>query len=597
MRRVADATRRGLDYLGLRRTDIDRSVAYSGDYGVEVAKLHDHNEREVGRLNPLERKLLRRIQLFGTTGAILIAMASLGIGLLPVVGNPIAGQRLWSLPARMVDASLAIAIGGTMILTVAWLMLGRYAIGRFRVEVAEGRSPARRVSRSQLQQTMVMWSIPMAVAPPILSKDVYSYLAQSKIAHLGLDPYIYSPLGALGADDRLTMTVPNVWRNTPAPYGPLFLWIGEHITMVTGDNIVAGVLLHRLVAICGVVMIVWALPRIARRCGVSAAAALWLGALNPLTIMHLVGGVHNEALMIGMMMIGLEFTLRATDSPGPLWDRNRRIPTAAGWFLVAGAALITASAMIKVTSMLALGFTTVALARRWGATLPALRGRPVRQWWGASRDTFWKLLCAGIFYATVMVVVTGVIALATGLGFGWMGTLSTGSIARSWLSVTTQLSVAAGFLGMRLGMGEQTQSMLDVAHPIGQVIAAILVVRWLLASLAGRIHPVGGVGISMATVVFLSPFVQAWYLLWAIVPLAAWATSPGFRRVTVGVSALISVIVLRTTPQTPLLVTVTALASGLIIVTLTSVLFFADHPVRRHLRRRKRAKEALARSG
>jgi len=28
-------------------------------------------------------------------------------------------------------------------------------------------------------------------------------------------------------------------------------------------------------------------------------SALWLGAANPLLIMHLVAGIHNEALMLG----------------------------------------------------------------------------------------------------------------------------------------------------------------------------------------------------------------------------------------------------------------------------------------------------------
>ena len=37
-----------------------------------------------------------------------------------------------------------------------------------------------------------------------------------------------------------------------------------------------------------------------------AKAAIWLGAMNPLLILHLVGGIHNEALMLGLMLV---FTL------------------------------------------------------------------------------------------------------------------------------------------------------------------------------------------------------------------------------------------------------------------------------------------------
>ena len=69
---------------------------------------------------------------------------------------------------------------------------------------------------------------------------------------------------------------------------------------MTGENIVAAVLCHRLVVLAGVALIVWATPRLARRCGVAEVSALWLGAANPLLLMHLVAGIHNEALMLGL---------------------------------------------------------------------------------------------------------------------------------------------------------------------------------------------------------------------------------------------------------------------------------------------------------
>ena len=390
------------------------------------------------------------------------------------------------------------------------------------------------MSRGQADRTLVMWIAPLIVAPPLLSKDVYSYLAQSAIAFKGMDPYTYSPMRGLGVDHPLTLSVPNLWKDTPAPYGPLFLWIGEQITRVTGENIMAGVFLHRLVALAGVGMIVWALPRLARRCGVSSVAALWLGALNPLLVLHLVGGIHNEALMIGMMLVGMELAFRAIYGDARLSVPGRRLePSKAGWLLIAGIAIIAASTMIKIASALALGFVGVALAVRWGATLPALRNAPISQWWQRSRTSVKALTLSAILSGAITAVVIIVICLGTGLGFGWTSTLSTGGIVRSWMSMPTLLSVVAGRIGLWLGLGEQTQAILDVARPIGQLIAGIFVIRWLLATLAGRIHPLGGLGIAMATFVVFFPFVQAWYLLWAIIPLAAWATTRWFRVGTV----------------------------------------------------------------
>ena len=85
------------------------------------------------------------------------------------------------------------------------------------------------MSRSQLDRTLLLWVLPLLLAPPMYSRDVYSYLAQSEIALLGLDPYRVGPATGLGLDHVFTLSVPNMWRETPAPYGPLFLWIGRGI--------------------------------------------------------------------------------------------------------------------------------------------------------------------------------------------------------------------------------------------------------------------------------------------------------------------------------------------------------------------------------
>ena len=51
----------------------------------------------------------------------------------------------------------------------------------------------------------------------------------------------------------------------------------------------------------------------------------------------------------------------------------------------------------------------------------------------------------------------------------------------------------------------------------------------LFATLRGAINPVGGLGIATLVLVIFFPVVHPWYLLWAIVPLAAWANRAVFR--------------------------------------------------------------------
>ncbi|QCQ93811.1 polyprenol phosphomannose-dependent alpha 1,6 mannosyltransferase MptB [Rhodococcus sp. SGAir0479] len=503
------------------RSGVDRAKAFAKRaLGVDgrsprpsVADALHGDEAEAPGLDARENRQLHWIRLFGATGAVLMAIGALGAGAQPVLQNPVAGLRVLGLPARMGSSTLAMAMTGTVMVVLAWLLLGRFAVGSMR-----GGRALRQLSRSQLDRTLLLWTIPLTVAPPMFSRDVYSYLAQSEITARGLDPYEIGPAGALGVDHVLTRTVPNIWRDTPAPYGPLFLWMGRGITWLTGDNIVAGIFLHRLLALAGVGMIVWALPRLARRCGVSSVSALWLGAANPLVLFHLVAGIHNEALMIGLMLAGVELALRAVEGTGPI--RGRALV-----LLLAGATLVALSSTIKIPSLLALGFVGMALARRWGANLKAL-------------------VSAALLLGAVTVAVTVFVSIASGLGMGWTQTLGTATEVRSWMSVPTLLGLGTGLVGVLLGLGDHTTAVLSLTRPIASLIAAFITLRMLVAVLVGRIHPVGALGVSLGAIVLLFPVVQPWYLLWAVIPLAAWATRPVFRIPTIAFSSFVSVILM-----------------------------------------------------
>ncbi|MEV0946625.1 polyprenol phosphomannose-dependent alpha 1,6 mannosyltransferase MptB [Rhodococcus sp. NPDC049939] len=476
-----------------------------------AAALHG-DEAETAGLDAQETAQLRGIRRFGATGAILMAVGALGAGAQPVLQNPVQGLRVLGLPSRIPSSALTLTMTGTVMIVLAWLLLGRFAIGSLQA------GGVRRLSRSQLDRTLLLWIIPLSVAPPMFSKDVYSYLAQSEIASRGLDPYKIGPAGALGLDHVLTRTVPTIWHDTPAPYGPLFLWMGRGISALTGENIVAGIFLHRLLALAGVALIVWALPRLARRCGVAEVSALWLGAANPLLLFHLVAGIHNEALMLGLMLAGIELALRAIERSDPIRRQSLLL-------LVSGAVLIALSSTIKIPSLLALGFVGMALARRWGGTLKAV-------------------LAAAVLLGGIALVVTVFVSTASGLGMGWVNTLGTANAVRSWMSIPTLLGLGTGLAGVLLGLGDHTTAVLSLTRPIAAVVAGFITLRMLIAVLAGRIHAVGALGLSLGAVVLLFPVVQPWYLLWAVLPLAAWATAPAFRIPAIVFSSIVSVILM-----------------------------------------------------
>src|SRR3546814_4212826 len=84
--------------------------------------------------------------------------------------------------------------------------LGRFAIGGL------AGSPLHRLTRSQLDRTLLLWIIPLSVAPPMFSNDVYSYLAQSEIAARGIDPY------SEGRSEEHTSELQSLMRNSYAVF-------------------------------------------------------------------------------------------------------------------------------------------------------------------------------------------------------------------------------------------------------------------------------------------------------------------------------------------------------------------------------------------
>jgi alpha-1,6-mannosyltransferase len=302
------------------------------------------------------------------------------------------------------------------------------------------------------------------------------------------------------------------------------LWIGRGISALTGENIVAAVLCHRVIVLIGVGLIVWATPRLARRCGVAEVSALWLGAANPLLIMHLVAGIHNEALMLGLMLAGAEFALRGIDAPR-LWPTSWRI-LGPDWeplgMLLGGSILIILSSQVKLPSLLALGFVATALAYRCGGSLRAL-------------------LLVGSAMTALTLAVMGIVGWASGLGLGWIYTLGTANVVRSWMSPPTLLALGTGQVGILLGLGDHTTAVLALTRGMGVLIIMVMVVWLLLAVFRGRLHPIGGLGVALGVTVLLFPVVQPWYLLWAIIPLAAWATRTGFRVAAIIVTLVVGI--------------------------------------------------------
>src|SRR5205823_11248602 len=141
--------------------------------------------------------------------------------------------------------------------------------------------------------------------------DVYSYIAQGKLVHLGHSPYHEAPiaLGHLGHRHVLDGVDP-FWRKTTAPYGPLFLGGVSLIVGVAGSHLVLDAVLVRLFDMIGIMLLATFAPRLARALGGDPRRALWLAMLSPLVWLQLVSNAHNDALMVGLMVAGVTLAVR-----------------------------------------------------------------------------------------------------------------------------------------------------------------------------------------------------------------------------------------------------------------------------------------------
>jgi alpha-1,6-mannosyltransferase len=419
---------------------------------------------------------LRRCQVLGLAGTAFLALGGETAGALPV-------QELLA-PANVRAALGLVGVYfGVVILIAAWVLLGQLVRG------AEPPGPR------ALLGVLAVWAAPLLLAPPLFSRDVYSYLAQGAMVDAHMDVYAQGPaqLGGPLADE-----VAPLWQHTGAPYGPVFLAVASRLADLTRGQLPAGLVGMRLLALLGVALMAAALPRLARHSGADPAAALWLGALNPLVLLHLVAGAHNDAIMLGLLGVGLVAAL--------------------GRWPVLGAVLVTLAALVKAPALLGLA-AVVVLQVRAGR-------RPAR-----------AVLTTAVAAAATTIAAT---ALA-GTGYGWIGALDTPVSPHNW-ALTSLLGRATGAVLEHLG-SDLAPLALPAWHLLGLALTALLTaaIWWRL-----RPHPVYALGLSLAAVAAFGPAIRPWYALWGLFLIAAAAPTSSVRR---RVAAVTGVLALATLPS------------------------------------------------
>ena len=441
--------------------------------------------QQFSRLVGFARSLDGRPALLGFLGAVLITAGGLGAGSTRLHDPLLESMHLsWLRFGHGLVLSSVLLWGGVAVMLTAWLWLGRRVIDRTATEYT-------------MVATTGFWLAPLLLSVPLFSRDTYSYLAQGALLRDGFDPYLVGPIDN---PNSLLDNVSPIWTTTTAPYGPAFILVAKFVTMLIGDHIVAGTMLLRLCMLPGLALLSWAAPRVARHIGTSGAAALWICVLNPLVIIHLMGGVHNEMLMVGLMMAAVALTFQ-------------RHP-------VGGISLIAVAVAVKATAGLAFPFLvwvwTHQLRDRRNLSLP-------RAFAVASAASL-------LIFVAVFAVLSGL----AGVGLGWLTALAGSVKIINWLTVPTATANLVNAVG-GLFFPVNFYAVIEVTRIVGiGVIAVSLPLLWWRFRRTDR-DTLTGITLAMLVVVLFVPAALPWYYTW---PLAvASALAPAQSRTAIAAIA------------------------------------------------------------
>ncbi|MGZ4335167.1 MAG: hypothetical protein ACXVRJ_12990 [Gaiellaceae bacterium] len=197
-------------------------------------------------------------------------------------------------------------------------------------------------------------------APLLLSKDVYLYWSEARIAIVHhANPYTTTP--SAYPDDPAHAYVSEIWLTEKAAYGPAWEALGTIPALAAGSSARRAELGYRVLAVLGVLV---TLLVVARRTRNPAAVALvgW----SPLVALHFAGGGHNDAWMTALLVFavaapaaaagGAAWSVAAAVKPVPaillpLHLAARRFRAPRRWWI----GLVAAAIVVAVASTAAFG--------------------------------------------------------------------------------------------------------------------------------------------------------------------------------------------------------------------------------------------------
>ncbi len=394
-------------------------------------------------------------------------------------------------PSELVNAiGLALALPwnrvvivvGVLLLVAAWWLLPPSGAG---LAAADRTRPtgARASYRRTMLIALALWSLPLLLVPPVLSADAVLYADLGWIVNQGQNPYL---VGLTGAGGPYAPHVDPLWAGSGVAYPPLALLTDALVVRLAGFAVYGGIIAMRLPVLLALAVIAWVLPRLARDLGLDADRALWWGLLNPLVVVHFVGGAHNDALMVAGGLLAIWVAVR-----GPHWS----------WGLLAGPVVLGVAMAFKPQA----GLAVLACAGLPVAARLASETVPRRLWLLGWRSA----IAAGVAVAMFVLI-----SLASGLGFGWTAWLSL--MGKAGTAAPFSLLAQAGELVIAALGGDPSAWLAAVGT--ASTLTLLVVLVWVLVRFADR--PLAAVGWGSLAVSVLGQSMHPWYIPWSIALLA-----------------------------------------------------------------------------
>jgi Glycosyltransferase family 87 len=345
---------------------------------------------------------------------------------------------------------------------------------------------APRLGRPIVWGAIVVLVIVFACLPPVLSHDVYSYVDYARLGALhGLDPYVHPPASFPGDPAFPDVT----WTDATSAYGPLFTLATYPLAALP---VAVAVYVLKAISAAAVLGIAITVARLAPSRGIDPLRAAAFVALNPLVLVHVVGGPHNDAVAVLLTMLGVAGILSARELGG-------------------GAALIAAVA-VKASSAVNLPFALLATAN------PPPTG-PKAIYMSTLRPVGRMLVGVGVAAAAI--------GVAAYVAFGWHWLEAIG-LAGENQSRTSHMSIP-------ITAARLTGFDPDLTRALALIFYGVLVACLLIWTFRGgdwvRAAAWAATGLLLAT-----SWLLPWYLLWAL-PLAALSRDQPLKLLLLGLTA------------------------------------------------------------